>query len=100
MFFPLTPPVWVIFAIELAFQIIGTEFAWSALGAGWGNPTRLLVHPPAAVSAPLLTGIVTLLVQGFYTWRIVVLGERWDRVQAAVIVMVSVPSLPFRIGGY
>lgn len=85
--------VWVIFAIELAFQIIGTEFAWSALGAGWGNPTRLLVHPPAAVSAPLLTGIVTLLVQGFYTWRIVVLGERWDRVQAAVIVMLSIGQL-------
>ncbi|KIM30389.1 hypothetical protein M408DRAFT_284721 [Serendipita vermifera MAFF 305830] len=53
--------------LQTAFTI---HNAWRVLGSGWGDPDVFLNPEWSWGSVPLFTGLVSLLVQGFYALRI------------------------------
>ncbi|KAJ6608501.1 hypothetical protein B0H10DRAFT_2067801 [Mycena sp. CBHHK59/15] len=62
--------VWTALALDVLITTLATIAAWNILGAGWGDLDVLEhINWPFAV-LPLLTGLVTSLVQLFFAWRI------------------------------
>ncbi|KAG8759284.1 hypothetical protein FRC14_006284 [Serendipita sp. 396] len=64
--------------------------AWRILGSGWGNQD-IVLHPEWSWgSVPLFTGLVSLLVQGFYAYRIsMLIQSRLTKWIIALILLIS-----------
>ncbi|TFL00760.1 hypothetical protein BDV98DRAFT_568664 [Pterulicium gracile] len=80
--------VYTIFTLEVAFQGIEAYSAWYSLGAGWGKVANLKGYPLPTVAFSTLTGVITSLVHGFYSWRIAVLMRKY-----VVVVIIGLLSL-------
>ncbi|KAF5327122.1 hypothetical protein D9619_004724 [Psilocybe cf. subviscida] len=85
--------VYSIFVLDILQTVFGTRYAWWVLVDGWGNPWRLRFTPRTLGLVPVLTGLISLIVQCFYAWRIRTLGvsRMWWPV-IAFILLTSVGS--------
>jgi len=62
--------VWFMFLLETIFTIFTTIAAWDQFGANWGDPQSLLVIDWSWEPLPSLNGLIAMMVQSFYIWRI------------------------------
>jgi len=62
--------VYALLVIDATQTIMLTHHGWWALVAIWGKPDQLDVLTWSAAMMPLMCGIVSILVQFFYAWRI------------------------------
>ncbi|KAF7341752.1 hypothetical protein MSAN_02074000 [Mycena sanguinolenta] len=62
--------VWVVLFFETCFTALMTVAAWNMFGSGWGQLDVLLQLNWSWGFLPFVSGILSTLAQGFYTWRI------------------------------
>ncbi|VDC04883.1 unnamed protein product [Peniophora sp. CBMAI 1063] len=83
--------VYSIFVIDVAQTAISSQALWHFAIDIWGDPVALVtVVPWSEPLIPALSGLVALLVQLFYAWRIWVLQRSlFSRVMAIIIILLS-----------
>ncbi|KJA21627.1 hypothetical protein HYPSUDRAFT_685147 [Hypholoma sublateritium FD-334 SS-4] len=65
--------VYTLLALDTIQSVFATAFAWNILVDGWGNPVVFAQFTWAGVTIPLMTGLVSAIVQIFFAWRIWIL---------------------------
>ncbi|KZT25969.1 hypothetical protein NEOLEDRAFT_1178086 [Neolentinus lepideus HHB14362 ss-1] len=72
--YPIRVTVWTVFCLEIVATAFATVSAWYGLASGWGN-IYTLNHPSWAFAyTPALHGIIALVVQLFFCWRLTLFG--------------------------
>ncbi|KAF8074482.1 hypothetical protein FPV67DRAFT_582630 [Lyophyllum atratum] len=66
--------VYVVFALDIVQTCFSTVYVWHILIVGWGNMEHVHDAPWSITTLSPTAGIVALLVQSFFAWRIWVLG--------------------------
>ncbi|KAF9064216.1 hypothetical protein BDP27DRAFT_1405409 [Rhodocollybia butyracea] len=69
--------VWMVFLISLVFQVCETYEGWWTLGSGWGRLDHLVFYTKSSTLHAFFNGVAASMVQGFYAWRIFVLGKSY-----------------------
>jgi len=71
---PMKALVYSTFLLDVFQSCLASHFAWHAFVSGWGN-SQYVMNPPWTFKViPPLTGLITLIVQYFFSWRIWVLA--------------------------
>ncbi|KAJ7058078.1 hypothetical protein C8F01DRAFT_1149430 [Mycena amicta] len=62
--------VYTLFAIDLIQTGFGSAFAYQTLVTNWGNPGVFVTLPWTGVALPFTSGLISIIVQHFFAWRI------------------------------
>jgi len=82
-----------IYIVESAHALLLIAFGWDYLVSGWGQSSAVENIPPPGLAQPIITGIISGIVQTFYAWRIWTLGNSiWAHIASVVIVLVALLS--------
>ncbi|KAJ7182485.1 hypothetical protein C8R43DRAFT_967308 [Mycena crocata] len=82
--------VYVVFLLDGAQTVMLTHHAWFSLVVIWGKPEMLDVLVWSAAMIPFMCGLVSLIVQIFYAWRIWTLtNSRFIRAISILITLVA-----------
>ncbi|KAM6496593.1 hypothetical protein JOM56_007066 [Amanita muscaria] len=80
--------VYTLLVLELCQTIFSTIWAWDVLVGGWGDPQAIAHISWSAITIPVTEGIVSIIVQTFFAWRIFVLRRRnWLFGGVAVLIV-------------
>ncbi|KAF7356443.1 hypothetical protein MVEN_00977400 [Mycena venus] len=82
--------VYGVYAIELVQVILGFQAAFTTFGYGFGSLVALTDIHNNWLTAPVITGLVSLIGQCFYAYRLHILSQSWGI--PAVIVVTSLAS--------
>ncbi|VDC04861.1 unnamed protein product [Peniophora sp. CBMAI 1063] len=90
-------PIWIqslvygVFVLDLVQTVTGTHACWFYAIESWGNTAVIInVIPWSAPTIPIFDGLIALLVQSFYAWRIWTLTRvQWIRLPVVLIVLVA-----------
>ncbi|KAJ4466339.1 hypothetical protein C8R41DRAFT_871644 [Lentinula lateritia] len=67
--------VYVLFVVEGVQTGLMTHTAWEILAYNWGDPSILLNIPWSSATTPIIGGIVAMIVQFYFAWRIWILQK-------------------------
>ncbi|KAJ7182488.1 hypothetical protein C8R43DRAFT_6088 [Mycena crocata] len=81
--------VYALLVVDITQTIMLTHHGWWALVAIWGRPDQLDVLTWSAAMMPLMCGIVSIMVQFFYAWRIWTLTKNKYVHGVAVLIMLG-----------
>ncbi|TEB37967.1 hypothetical protein FA13DRAFT_714503 [Coprinellus micaceus] len=79
-------------ALQLA---LVTQKGWRVLVLAFTTPELMVHQSPAAAAVPVLNGVVALMVQGFFVWRIRSIGSRRNYVRPISVVILLLSLLGF-----
>ncbi|KLO15625.1 hypothetical protein SCHPADRAFT_938602 [Schizopora paradoxa] len=100
---PIRWMVYIVCILDMLQTGFTTQFAWFYCIQNWGNFDVFTTSATFAWTAsfmPIMAGLISMIVQFFYAWRIWVLGGRWLRmISAAIGVIAFTQSLCALIGG-
>ncbi|KAJ7080924.1 hypothetical protein B0H15DRAFT_474013 [Mycena belliarum] len=82
--------VYIVYVIELAQTILMTHDIFLVFGAGFGNLVALTKIYFDWLTVPVMSGVVALIGQSFYAYRVYVLSESW--IIPLLIVVISLTS--------
>jgi len=83
--------VYSLFVIEGLQTGLMTHTAWEILAYNWGDPTVLLNIPWSSATTPIVGGIVAMIVQFYFAWRIWILQR--NLISGAVAIVAVLLSL-------
>ncbi|KAF9473373.1 hypothetical protein BDN70DRAFT_817344 [Pholiota conissans] len=83
--------VYGVYLMEMAQTILLTQTGWAMLVQGFGNVEAVDEIGTTFISVPLIGGLVGLLVQLFYAWRIAIISHK--KIIPAIIFFVRCQSL-------
>ncbi|ESK92408.1 hypothetical protein Moror_4539 [Moniliophthora roreri MCA 2997] len=69
--------VYTVFILDTTQTIIFFRDAFIIFGSGFGDMKNLRAAHLSGISVPILTGLVSILVQGFYSYQIKVISRTW-----------------------
>ena len=69
--------VYGLYVLETAQTVLATYDAFQWLAYGYGNMIALSKPFTSSIDAPIMDGILALVVQLFFAWRIYILGKSW-----------------------
>ncbi|KAJ8081124.1 hypothetical protein PM082_017965 [Marasmius tenuissimus] len=81
----------VVFTLELVQTVLATKDGFDYFGAGWGDMTALDKVGLLWISIPVMTALLSCLVQFFFSWRIWIIGR--SIYVPIVIIMMSLVQL-------
>jgi len=84
--------IWGLFGLEIIQTAFLTHYAWVTLVSGWGIPIDSL--PWSGATFPIMSGLIALIVQLFFAWRIWVLRVSirypyFAKIMSVLIAMVA-----------
>ncbi|KAK2465489.1 hypothetical protein APHAL10511_002381 [Amanita phalloides] len=80
--------VYSLLVLEFTQTLLATHWAWHVLVAGWGLPTNVESLNWSAITIPISAGLVSIIVQTFFAWRVSMLkGKSWIFLCAAVLIV-------------
>lgn len=82
--------VYGLLVLDIVQTIFSTHWVWRILVLGWGDTSVLSQLPWSSITIPILSGIVSAIVQFFFAWRIWSLKGRSYIARVMVIVVVSI----------
>lgn len=68
--------VYALLVLELCQTIFSTIWAWDVLVGGWGDAQAITHISWSSITIPVTEGIVSIIVQTFFAWRIFILRRR------------------------
>jgi len=68
--------VYTLLVLELSQTVFSTIWAWDVLVGGWGDPTALQHISWSSITIPVTEGLVSIIVQTFFAWRIFMLRRK------------------------
>ncbi|KAJ6576414.1 hypothetical protein DFH09DRAFT_1149268 [Mycena vulgaris] len=83
--------VYTLFVVEAVQTGLMTHTAWEILAYNWGDPTVLLNIPWSSATTPIVGGIVAMIVQLYFAWRIWILQQ--NMISGGVAIVASLLSL-------
>ncbi|KAG8932216.1 hypothetical protein FRC02_001514 [Tulasnella sp. 418] len=79
-------------------QVLSTHSAWYFMGSGWGD-SAILAHPGWSwIAVPLLTGVVSAVVQIFFAWRLWKLGGSYI-ISGVIVVLALAQAIAAIVSG-
>lgn len=81
--------VYGLYVLETAQTALATHDAFQWFAFGFGNMITLSKPFTSSVDAPIMDGVLALIVQIFFCWRIYVLGKSWLLSGAISLVAVA-----------
>jgi len=80
--------VYSLLFLELIQTVLSTHWAWSVLVSGWGLVSAVETLNWSSITIPISAGIVSIIVQSFFAWRVFMLRRRsWVFTFAAVLIV-------------
>ncbi|KAL0953602.1 hypothetical protein HGRIS_004810 [Hohenbuehelia grisea] len=90
--------VGIIFFLELAFTLLTLINGYVSFGPGWGDPRSLEKQHWSFVSLAHLNGLIAMLVQWFFAFRVYKLSKRLELPLAVVLLSVLQCTMIFYVG--
>ncbi|GAW09155.1 transmembrane protein [Lentinula edodes] len=82
--------VYVLFVVEGVQTGLMTHTAWEILAYNWGDPSILLNIPWSSATTPIIGGIVAMIVQFYFAWRIWILQKNiFSQVISIIAILLS-----------
>ena len=69
--------VYGLYILEMAQTALATHDAFQWFAYGFGNMITLAMPSTSSIDAPIMDGVLALIVQLFFCWRIYVLSKSW-----------------------
>ncbi|KAF9450341.1 hypothetical protein P691DRAFT_773990 [Macrolepiota fuliginosa MF-IS2] len=79
--------------LEVLQTVLTTHHAWEMLVAGWGDTSFDRFLPWSAATFPIMTGLIALIVQVFFAWRIWVLRISTNYTRLAKVMSVLIATI-------
>ncbi|KAF8704394.1 hypothetical protein AX14_014031 [Amanita brunnescens Koide BX004] len=80
--------VYLLLFLELIQTVLSTHWAWYILVSGWGIPSTVEALNWSAITIPIMAGLVSIIVQSFFAWRVFMLRRRsWIFTCSAILIL-------------
>ncbi|KAJ3719179.1 hypothetical protein EV361DRAFT_929701 [Lentinula raphanica] len=87
--------VYTLFTLSITHSIIAFTWAWRFLISGWGNPDVFVIVPWQAGAHTILSGIMAMLEQLFFCWRLWAFNSKKILIRCVVtlVIMISLMQM-------
>ncbi|KII84926.1 hypothetical protein PLICRDRAFT_45769 [Plicaturopsis crispa FD-325 SS-3] len=83
--------VYGVYILDLVQTVLAAHASWALLVAGWGNPLVLVFSPWSVATIPIMSGIISAIVQLYFAWRIWKLGK--TIIMRAIVILITLLAL-------